>query len=359
MRNKKEIDAQIQKKLDKFRKAFPNADEINYKNLDSKHDHILKRLKLEGGLNSINLSNLRNWSMQNDMGISRVSKIKLPAFFDKMNSIVSFLYSSFFEKFFRKSFYDSLKDDLEILKLIESYDILTDNPVAKTPGETQWFSDGNTTYNLRWLRYTYFFGRIRKENLLTENSTWVDIGSFYGGLQSVAYKYFPNVKYVMVDFHHQLFRSYLFLSELYPNANHLFGFKETLGAPDGSFCYIPTDEFQKIDSLNCELVSNFFSFGEMRRESFIEYQGSNLIANAKKTYNVNRIVSAPFFDPTYDTDLTVYDYNFKNQKIVYFDIFPIHHFQSVKRELFGIKRPRNISSSYFEMITENIKNTSI
>ena len=104
------INQKIQKKLDKFRKAFPNADDFNYKNLDNKHDQILKRLKLEGGLNSINLSNLRNWSMQSDMGISRISRMKLPAIFAKINNILGFLYASIFEKFFRKSFYDSLRD---------------------------------------------------------------------------------------------------------------------------------------------------------------------------------------------------------------------------------------------------------
>ena len=66
---------------------------------------------------------------------------------------------------------------------------------------------------------------------------------------------------------------------------------------------------------------------------------------------VNRYVSAPFFDKTYDSDLTVLDYVNNSRKITYFDVFPMTHYLITKRKLFGESRFRNVSSNYFELIS--------
>ena len=344
----------LQERLKEFRNAFPNSDDFSVENIDNKHVRILNRLKNEGGIDSINLGNLRNWSMQSDMGTSRMFYIKLPLSLKALEKLLNLLLGNLYLNFRSKSMKKSINDDINFLKLKNSYDVLLENPVSKTPGITQWFTDGRTTYNLRWIRYVYLMGRIKEESLLNNDATWVDIGSFYGGLQSISYRYFPNVKYVMVDFHHQLFRSYLYLTEMYPDSKHIFGGKNVLDSKGAAFCYVPVEEFHEINQINCDLLSNFFSFGEMKREYFNTYLNSKTLLDAKIIYNVNRFVSSPFFEPTYDSDLTLLDYKFENHKISYLDVFPIHHFQTIKRELLGIKRHRNTSSSYFEMISRKM-----
>jgi hypothetical protein len=88
----------------------------------------------------------------------------------------------------------------------------------------------------------------------------------------------------------------------------------------------------------------------MKREYFLNYFNSNLLKSADKIYMVNRFVSSPFFEKTYDSDLNYNDYIIKNRVPIYFDIFPMGHYFIIPRNLFGRDYFRNISSSYFEII---------
>ena len=117
-----------------------------------------------------------------------------------------------------------------------------------------------------------------------------------------------------------------------------------------SFHYLHVSQYEKLDKLRIDLLSNFFSLGEMRREVFANYISSSAFQKAKSIYAVNRFVSSPFFEQTYDNDLTILDYCFPNHEVNYFDIFPIHYFGLYVRELLGNKRARSISSPYFEAI---------
>jgi len=98
------------------------------------------------------------------------------------------------------------------------------------------------------------------------------------------------------------------------------------------------------------LTTNFFSFGEMRQETFKSYYSSKLISNSDNLYLVNRFVSSPFFEKTYDTNLNVLNYMTHEGRVDYFDVFPIHHYMAFERELFGVFGLRNTSSSYFEVL---------
>ena len=155
---------------------------------------------------------------------------------------------------------------------------------------------------------------------------------------------------ILVDFNHRLLRSYLYLSEMFPNANHILDFKSNSKIPSGSFVYVPVQNFGELNHLDIKLISNFFSFGEMPRSVFEQYRDSQVFKNSENIYCVNRFVSSPYFERTYDTDLNVFDYDFKSHKCNYFDVFPMHHYQSIRRSIFGKTRFRNTSSSYFEMI---------
>jgi putative sugar O-methyltransferase len=300
--------------------------------------------------------NFRNWDGQND-GIEPVN------FFthvlgnkSSLKNIALYFYTKTFLRR-RNNFYkSSLIDDMEIIKMIGGEEFLKDNRISETPDGFNYLTINGVQMNLRWSRYIYLLTRILKENLLKKDEIWVDIGPFYGGLQGLVKKYIPESRMVLVDFHHQLCRSYIYLKTLYPNANHIFPsdvrqFKNLSNLPLNSFLYVPVSDFKSIKNSDVDLVSNFVSLGEMRRKHFENYMESDLFLKAKKIYLVNRFVSAPFYERTYDSDLTIVDYLRANRRILYFDIFPIHHYLLMRRKILGHMAYRNVSSPFFETIT--------
>lgn len=342
--------------MQEFLNAFPDFESDVNLDLDSKHRSIIKKISNpSNGIGAISLKNLRNWSGQSDLGAPITLNYLFNRKFDDAKDVVRYFHSKTLGINGQRYLQKSLNDDLVILKQIGAYDLLCQNPVDLTPGKTLWASDGVARYNMRWLRYIYLAHTILSKNMLPENGTWMDIGSFYGGLQSIVKKYNPNAKFIMVDFYHQLFRSYVYLQNLFPNSNHLLGLNPNQNIPGDSFVYIPVQEYSNLSDLKIDLSSNFFSFGEMPRSNFESYINSSAIQNSQVIYTVNRVVSSPFFEPTYDTDLTVLDYSFKGFKVQSFDIFPIHHFLRIKRQLLGAKSYRNVSSSYFELLATRIK----
>jgi putative sugar O-methyltransferase len=338
--------------IEEFLSSFPNFEDDFLLKLDAKHQGILLKLQQEGSLKSINKQNLRNWSGQSDVGAPITFRYLFSAGNFNFKELWAYLGS---KSYWFKENYDlkvNLEDDLSIIKLVGGYHLLLKNPVDRAPGHTRWISDGNAKYNLRWLRYIYLAHQIQEFDLVQANGTWVDIGSFYGGLQSIVFKNQRESRCVLVDFHHQLLRSFIFLKEQFPNANHILSYKSGQEIPAGSFVYVPVQNFNELSSLEPDLVSNFFSFGEMTRESFEGYRNSALMKNSKYIYDVNRFISAPFFEPTYDNDINIFDYTSDSHKRIYLDVFPIHHYHTLRRKILNKVRSRNTSSSYFELIQE-------
>ena len=59
---------------------------------------------------------------------------------------------------------------------------------------------------------------------------------------------------IMVDFNHQLCRSFIYLSKLYPNANHIMPdlLDDTVteeSISKGSFVYVPVECYEKLKDL--------------------------------------------------------------------------------------------------------------
>lgn len=255
------------------------------------------------------------------------------------------------DKFLRSA----LLDDLAILNKINATKLVRENPVNKTPEAADVYFSKNANVNMRWMRYLYLCHQILKRKLLKNNDIWLDIGPFYGGLQGLVKKYLPEVRFIMVDFHHQLCRSYVYLSSIYPKAKHIFpdaikSIKNLHNLPAGSFVYVPATDFARISEMSCELSTNFVSFGEMKKNTFLNYYNSKIFQSSKKSYLVNRFVSSPFFEKTYDNNSTILDYLKTSKKTYYFDIFPMHIFMLTKRKLLNRSEFRPISSQYFELI---------
>eukprot|EP01137_Pigoraptor_chileana_P029808 Opistho-2@15511 len=328
--------------------------------IDTKHQKIISSAYelLHSGFT---IDSLRNWAGQSDMGVNhglnifskaaigvRDNSSFLARILGNIANRINFRIQGLFS-------HSMMLDDISIVESIGGKDLLTDNPQIDTPGASQFPLVNGYSVSHRWLRYIYLLAQIRNQQLLAPGDVWVDIGSFYGGLQGLVKKYYPTSRIVLVDFHHQLLRSYLYLSTQYPNSNHYLPsevdqFKNLSDMPEGSFLYVPVNDFHKIAGHKAALMSNFFSLGEMRKDHFSNYFDSPLFQTSKHIYLVNRFVSSPFFEKTYDTDITIRDYMIHGKPTRHFDIFPINHYQIVRRELYGRNFFRNTSSSYFEII---------
>jgi putative sugar O-methyltransferase len=331
--------------------------DLSIQEIDTKHQGIVGNAYKKMNEKKF-WENFRNWSEQSD-GIAPVDFF-VDVFGPRASfrNIARYIYTKIFLRQQEKFYLSSLRDDLEAIKKIGGKKFFVENKVSDTPGGSRYCLIDGIQINLRWARYIYLLSRIINNNLIADGDIWVDVGPFYGGLQGLVKKYLPNCRMVLVDFHHQLCRSYIYLKTIHPDSEHIFPkdvskYKNLNDLPKNSFLYVPVSEFSTIsNSADVDFVSNFVSLGEMRREHFNTYMTSQLFTRSKFMYLVNRFVSAPFFEKTYDSDITFLDYLNVNRKIQYFDIFPIHHYLLMNRTVLGSLSYRNISSSYFEIISK-------
>jgi len=344
--------------IQKLQKEFlinSTSKDLDVENLDSKHKKIIANS--QKNLKNLSNSNFRNWTDQNDMGLrypmTYFSKVFLG---NKKNNLLNFFFKILKKRINHYFEFSSMLDDIEIIKNLGGEYLLNENPQNKTPGAINFPLVNKHSVSFRWLRYIYILNQIINYKLINNNSTWVDIGSYYGGLQGLVKKYYPESKIIMVDFNHQLTRSYIYLKQLYPEANHVFpneisSIKSLESLPKGSILYVEIADYEKLNNFKFNLTTNFFSLGEMKKNTFKKYIESPVIKNSDHIYFANRFCSSPLFEKTYDDSINIFDYKL-NQKRTYFDIFPISHFQITLRNILKRTFFRNISSPYFEMISK-------
>ena len=339
----------------KFKKNS-RLQEENSEKIDSKHVQIIKNSK--ENFKNLEWSNFRNWKDQNDMGLrypmTYLSKVFLGI---KKNKIIDIILKIPRKRLNHYFHYSSMLDDIEIIKSIGGDYLLNENPQNKTPGAIKFPLVEGYSVSSRWLRYVYILTRIIKMKLLKQDSVWLDIGSYYGGLEGLVKKYFPDIKIIMVDFNHQLSRSYIYLKKLYPEANHILpkhvtSIQNIESIPKGSIIYVEIEDFDKLNNFKINLTTNFFSLGEMKKQTFKNYIQSNVVQNSEIIYFANRYSSSPFFEKTYDDAINIFDYKI-NKNLIYLDVFPISQYQVTPRKILNRDYFRNISSQYFEMIWKN------
>tara|TARA_B100001029_G_scaffold113287_1_gene93581 strand:+ start:424 stop:1482 length:1059 start_codon:yes stop_codon:yes gene_type:complete len=325
--------------------------------IDSKHEEIIS--KADKNKKAFSYSDFRNWEAQNDMGLKYPMTFLSKIFLGINNLFLLNNFSSIIKKRFNHFFeYSSMLDDIQVIKSLGGELYLEENPQNKTPGAGNFPLVEGYSVTKRWLRYLYIFIQMKERGIINNNSVWVDIGSYYGGLQGIIKKYFPETKIILVDFNHQLMRSYIYLKNLYPQSNHILPnqlkkIDSINDLPKGSIVYVEVEDFKLLNKFKVDLVSNFFSLGEMKEETFKGYLYSSLIKNAKYNYFINRMFSSPFFDKTYDDNLNILDYNFSNNDAIHFDQFPMGNYQINNRQLHNRTFFRNNSSQYFEVILRN------
>lgn len=253
-----------------------------------------------------------------------------------------------------------LEEVYRILEVEGALDLLQKYPAAGTPGAPFTFRVGTCSFNLRWARHIYFHNLLRRhlDDAVRQNERFIsmDIGSSYGIFPSIFKSEYPNTTQVLVDFPDQHILAYYYLASTFPDAR-IATMDDLL--PEGritrdflarfDFVLVPVPMYEMIAANSIDMVTNFFSFGEMRREWFLNYLDSEPFRTAHFFFCCNRIESAPRFDPTYDSDLTVLDYRLADYEKLFFDVFPLYPYHVRRKALISYEK-LPFSSPNFDFI---------
>jgi putative sugar O-methyltransferase len=258
-----------------------------------------------------------------------------------------------------------LREIYDILDRDGATDLLRKYPAQGSPGNPYTFAYRGCSYNLRWVRHIYFNNLIRKHlagDIRASKRRFIniDVGSSYGLFASLFKSEFPNTVQVLADFPDQLLLAYYYLGSLFPDARiaTLVDFADRSSLTHEyleqfDFVLLPVPLFSMLERGSADMVTNFFSFGEMRRDWFRGYLDSAAFQGAKYFFTCNRFESAPRMCPTYDSDLTILDYPLAQFDKIFFGIFPLYPYYVTRRALISYDK-NAYSSQYFDFIGKRI-----
>ncbi len=361
------------KKLDKLQKSLLGVSKDL--KLDNKWQNILQieTKKLYNSDNEINIKNLKNFR-RNQIFISELGPTtpysNLSPFFWWRDFITNPLTGI---QLYLKTHLTGWGHGTRKI-LIETYnrvvknganELLNKYGICGTPGNPNVFHYKKQSFNLRWLRHIYFINLIKQylnQTVINKKPfICLDIGSSYGIFSHLFKSEYPNSKHILVDFPEQLILAFYYLGTLFPelkiatlidfhNIKHIdYKFIEKY-----DFILLPVTCFERLNSLTVDMVTNFFSFGEMKRNWFEKYVKSSVFKNAEYLMTSNRFVSAPRYEPTYDSDLTVMDYPFDDYDTILFDVNPVYPFYTKSKHTFFFEK-HFFSSQYFDFIGRRLK----
>jgi len=215
--------------------------------------------------------------------------------------------------------------------------------------------DGRT-FNYRWTKHIYSLGLFNKTigTKIGNSFVHLDVGSSYGIFSYLLKNEYPKMTTVLLDFPEQLILSHYFLGCSFPKAK-IASFKELQGIEsiDRNFLkqydivLIPWFFYPKLKAGSIDLVTNFASFGEMKKKWFEYYVKSEPFLSARYLFTENRFQSAP----TYDSELTILDYPLHDFNKIHFQICPIFS-HTYSGKYFFMSEKVYFSSQYFEFAGE-------
>lgn len=248
-----------------------------------------------------------------------------------------------------------LRECLGVVRTYGYEDLLRKYPCSPV-GRPYMFTCDGFAYTYRWFRHIYLLGLLKKVlgSQLGNSPVGLDIGSSYGIFSSLVKREFPNSHHVLVDFPGQLILAYYFLGMTFPDAR-IAGVKEFSGGPALSrsmlmqydFVLLPCEWYQRLELGAVDLITNFASLGEMKREWFDFYLKAPVFTSAQYFYTMNRIQSAPI----YDTNITILDYPIWDRtKALHFAICPVFGKVFPYHRRFIFSYARGITDPHFEYI---------
>lgn len=214
---------------------------------------------------------------------------------------------------------DIIKDNYNDLKYLNKY------PINKV-GNPLYVTNEGFQYNRRWinnLRYLSLINLYLDETLNHKNQNLIDIGGGYGIFINLLKNEYPNLKLSILEFPEQLILNYFYIKSNFPEAlintlEDVYTVEEidTKFINKYDFILIPIECLYKIKKGAFNIVTNFFSMGEMSEEWFNKYLDSNLFKGLTHLFMINRFESRP----TYNTNLNVLSYRLNEYKKIHFQI---------------------------------------
>jgi putative sugar O-methyltransferase len=215
------------------------------------------------------------------------------------------------------------------------------------------------SFNKRWSHSLRYLG-LSKEYLSaplskdSDNMTVLDIGGAYGVYLWLMKQEFKNIKAVLVEFPEQLILAYYFWASSHEGAK-INTLEEAYEAEviDREFIerydytLVPIDCYSKLTGGAADLITNFFSLGEMNEEWFDTYKNSDVFRNAKYLFTINRF----FSKPTYGTDIDILSYPLNDYKKLFFNISPYDHYH-YRGKWKILTEKVEYTSQFFEFIGE-------
>jgi putative sugar O-methyltransferase len=248
-----------------------------------------------------------------------------------------------------------LKELYSLLKESSNFDLLERHPVSPV-GNPNLFKHKGYIYTARWVRHILFLGLFKRvlEGKIANDFICLDIGSSYGIFSGLLRREYPLSRHILLDFPEQLVLAHYFLGCNFPEAR-IAGYKEISDMEyidrefisKYDFTLLPWFLYKRLCHNSIDIVSNFASLGEMRREWVDYYLKSEPFLSTKYFFTANRFQSYP----EYDTDLTILDYPLLDFKKLHFRISPYFSHVYKRKYLFWHER-YNFSSQYFEFIGE-------
>lgn len=209
-------------------------------------------------------------------------------------------------------------------------------------------------FTLRWAMQIYYLGLFKSilADKLKEKFIALDLGSSYGIFSYLLKKEFPHSCHILVDLPQQLATAHYFLAMSFPHAR-IATYKDIMDMERieedflrrYDFILLPCRLYHKISSGSVDVLTNFFSLGEMSREYFDYYLTNGPFFSAKFFFTINRYQSAP----TYDNGLTILDYPLGGFNKVHFATTPLGA-KRYRRKFIFFSEFHPYSSQFFEFI---------
>jgi putative sugar O-methyltransferase len=217
------------------------------------------------------------------------------------------------------------------------------------------YQTGDFRFNKRWsnnIRYLSLVSQNLAPVLEKDASSIVDIGGGYGIYLYLLKHEFPNCNLSLVEFPEQLLLAYYFLKSNFPDAR-INKLEDVYGASTLNrqfidkfdFLLIPIECYPKLEADTFDLISNFYSLGEMSNEWFDTYRDSEAFKSAPYLFTVNRVYSRP----TYNTDIDILRYRLHEYETMHFEPsrYERDYIQSIAKFFY---RRAMYSSQFFEFI---------
>jgi len=224
----------------------------------------------------------------------------------------------------RRGQFAYLDDRLKIMKTEDDQVWLEKYPIDCVGNPIVYESEG-FRFNKRWsnnIRYLKLAAQNLAPVLSRKNCSIVDIGGGYGIFLYLLKKEFPDCRLTLVEFPEQLLLAYYFLQTNFPDAK-INSLEEAYSTSEidrafidkFDFVLIPIDCYSKVVVNTIDLVSNFYSLGEMSNDWFDVYRHSAAFKTAPYFLTVNRVFSRP----TYKTDIDILRYKLHKYKTIHFE----------------------------------------